>query len=387
MGPLPSQRHGDLSADQVVRRFPDLAVTYVLALQYASRTSIIADTRVSWRTQAGTKQGTNTSLKSGILFPGCTYATVGNAREAGEFLVLFKETVSGRTLEVADIWSRFKKYTSEYRYPAPDKSFQVVLSSRCEGHARLFLVDSARGNLQKFPSGGEVTLHTFGSGKKLLDPLVEREFLPRLKDTHKFMLEAAGLSKEIALSLWPFHLCLWLSELSLTFEASALEAHDVGGVFHFVSQTDAEEASQGAALYVMSAVDHDRKRIVCWGYRVIGVEGGLFIERHDPPTGDDPEHVERTILFDRAARLDIEVYSQELKRLVVDRLSTLPFYTFFGVGSTQPESRRCTAFTYAANGKKSDLFDEAGEPTPVLAQMVEYYHLGPQEGLEWKPGA
>jgi hypothetical protein len=117
----------------------------------------------------------------------------------------------------------------------------------------------------------------------------------------------------------------------------------------------------------------------------VGVEGGLFIERHDPPTGDEPEHIERSILFDRAGRLDLSLYSEDkLKEIVVSGLSKLPFYTFFGVGSTQPEARRCTAFTYSSKGKKRDLFDETGEPTSVLAQMVEYYHLGPPEGLDWK---
>jgi len=357
------------------------SMTYLVALQLKGFTAIVADSRVSW-TRENVIQGEDGSLKNGVLFPGCIFGITGDAKEARNFAITFKETITPDA-PVGETWERFQKYCREYHY-SQSAEFQVVLSSRADGNPRLYVLVSNAG-LTELGSPDKPGVHTFGSGKQLLDLIVTRKFLPKLANMHGMMTNTNGWSEEKANSVLPFFICLWLSELSLSFESALLEEHGVGGIFHFVGQGKASERRQTPALYIMCGVDETKKRIWAWIYRVAAVEDGIFVARNDPPEGDKRQTNEQIVYFDSASRLDIQTFSEDdLRVLVARELRNQPFFTFMGVGSAQQEHRRHVAYMYKPDGKQSDLFDKEGYFLPDIHHLIEFHVKGAPDDLDWQ---
>lgn len=322
-------------------------MTYILGLNYLGINSIISDARVT----SGSGEGYNTSLKTGLLFPGCMFGRAGNVAASRDFILAVKGALpTSDTLP--SLWKQFEEFITFYDMPRAETNaggrFQVLLSSRCMGKPELYLLDSFNRKLS--PVKGDWV--SVGSGKIALDPLVRQHYKHTIGEITK-IIQIYPVPKQI----YPHFICLWLSELTLTFEKSALEKIGVGGAFHFVYQTDNLETMQNPALYVFCDANIAAKQITCWFYRVCFVQGCLVVEQVIPPhqLTDVPlgKH-ERQAFCDEASRPDIMdrmVNDPEFKEKMKQELNALPFYQFCGFGFTNPAFRRGFGFHFTNEGK------------------------------------
>lgn len=171
----------------------------------------------------------------------------------------------------------------------------------------------------------------------------------------------------------PYLLCLWLSELTLTFEGEWLKEHGVGGVFHFVAQTPSGESAQAPAVYVFSAADRVNKTIRSWLYRVVPVAGGLYVEERIPPSVEGGEgSVSNDTLFDTAARYDLPKYTEEeLVGMVKEELDAIGSRFFFcGFGFADPGDRASTGFVATNELRIEDLFAPDGRLTSWVRDQI-----------------
>ena len=118
-------------------------MTYIVAFGQPGVNAIIADTRVSWRSDTGVLDGQDTALKIGLLFPGCIYGATWSEVSVHAFIRSFKESIYGVTDTVLGLWQRFERFIA--RYPFPAQQFQLVLSHRGHGAPRFALLDSTSG--------------------------------------------------------------------------------------------------------------------------------------------------------------------------------------------------------------------------------------------------
>ena len=166
-----------------------------------------------------------------------------------------------------------------------------------------------------------------------------------------------------------YYVCLWLNERSLTYEKPQLERHGVGGVFHFLWQNANMEGAQGPTVYIFSGIDRASRTVWSWMYRVVPVQGGLYIEANDPYM----ERATRDVIFDSAARYDLDAHitTVDFPKLIERELAALPYYYFCGFGFVDPSDRRKTfGFFSPTGGKREDIVDSSGKPTPFIANMI-----------------
>ena len=215
---------------------------------------------------------------------------------------------------------------------------------------------------------------SYGSGKSLLDNYVTNDFSQRMKQLQEYLIGKEKRDKQLVRAITPYFLCLWLSELTLSFDASKLEEKGVGGAFHFVYQTEALEASQDPALYIFSAADRSERTIYSWSYRVAYVQGGLYVEKHAPPNqnGNSPvASVRRNAFFDVTSTPNVVAISQDvLRKQIESELAGLPFYKFCGFGFTPPPNRKSFGFIVSSEGKREDIFDNAGRLQSPIQTMI-----------------
>jgi hypothetical protein len=237
-------------------------MTYIVAFGRPGINAIIADTRVSWRSDTGVLDGQDTALKIGILFPGCIHGASGSQLSARWFIRSFKESIYGVTDTILGHWQRFERFIASY--PFPVQQFQLMLSHRGLGIPRFAVLDSAaelKLNQTPITIPADYCLLRFGSGwqsdtgRTVLDVELEREFLPKLKGLHQFMLSIMKFPEVLIHDRLPYYVCLWFNERSLTYEKSQLERHGVGGVFHFVWQNAIMEGTQMPTVYIFSGID------------------------------------------------------------------------------------------------------------------------------------
>lgn len=319
-------------------------MTYIVGFRRSGFNAIISDARISWEEQYRL-EGQNTALKTGLLFPGCMFGRLGSDNHGREFILAAKAAVTGKNTLVG-FWERFRDFASSYGFPKNGGDhFQVLLSSRSAGEPELYLLDSRKGL-----SPVSDDLITLGIGKSLLDPLVEQEYVPRLEEISTKLKEKNHPDR-----LFPYFMCLWLMELSKGLERSQLESVGVGGVFHFILQTNRKEATQLPALYVLSGPDRARRRVYSWIYRVAFAEGGQVIETLTPPgqVPDTPsaEH-ERVVLFDTASRPIVSsIDAEPLQRKILEEIKSQPWYFFCGFGFINPTERKGLGFHVTTEGK------------------------------------
>jgi tetratricopeptide (TPR) repeat protein len=325
-------------------------VTYVIGFREFGVNSIVSDARISHD-----GFGTNTALKTGQLFPGCIFGRSGNEETGRQFILAARTYVQPSVDSCEDnsaeqYWTRFQEFVSFYDFPGGAESdtrgFKMLLSTRSSGNPELYLLDSSDRVLAPVSD----RWISIGSGKALLDPLVEHDYLSRVEEIARY-LEESGIPWS-----YPYFLCLWLSELTLSAEQSRLESVGVGGVFHFIYQTATCESPQEPALYVLSMADCDTRTIYLWLYRICYTRGCVAVEEVIPPGqllhAPNGEH-KCTILCNEASRPDIKnaLETGGLEECIKEDLNRLPFYFFCGFGVANPSDRKGWGYHITNEGK------------------------------------
>lgn len=343
-------------------------MTYVIGLESHGMTSIISDARVTRKGQSKS-WGENVVLKTGLLFPGCIFGRVGNAKESKEFILKTKYSLTP-TNTVEGFWHEFERIVDGYNFPkSNDAGFKLLLSTRHSGKPEFYLLDS-RDGLSRL----DKSLVTFGSGKAILDDLIQRDYAMRIREITE-ALSGPSFQDELP----PYLLCLWLTELSQSAQGVKIERHGVGGVFHFVFQTDKSEHTQKPSLYVLADAEVRLRTIYYWQYRVCFVNHWLVIDALIPP-GRSPDFPrgtqDRIALLDEASLPPKEVGEwnpQELYKHLQDNIESeleqQPFYFFCGIGYTNPKHRR--GFGVFVTTKGDYIFTEGRINPEVEAKIIE----------------
>lgn len=356
-------------------------------------------------TRTGSQPSENTVVKTGVLFSGCVFGRVGNAFHSNRFLRRFLATIEGKTDRCLGLWRRFDRFVHHYEFPSGKRNrFQLLLSTRASGEPALHLLDSDTGFSPVHEDSYLVTydnccLATYGEGKDFLDAKIRDAFGLWLKAAQDFLVNQLNLSTEMAFAVIPYCLCLWLSQMSLTYEKSKLEEqYGVGGVFHFIYQNREVEQRQGPAVYIFSALGGSRT-IHPFFFRVVGVQGGLYVEERVPPGNaiEDPDGQMVTkleyALLDTIARPDIaldesgitstrdnggklrlevpEELCRQLEDQVIQEVDLSPFYQFCGFGFTDPHHRNSLRFLVSRSGRREDIFGRDGYLLPTHQQFLE----------------
>lgn len=296
-------------------------MTYIVGIQQLGINTIICDTRVTWWRSNAKVGGENTSLKSGVLFPGCLYAITGDLEQAGSFIKEYKQRIEGTYNTLEGLWSDFAQFAEKYSSKGRNR-FLLLLSSRTKGKPEFFIFDSRSRNLAAVEK-----LITLGSGKELLDQRVSKWFSSREKAINDTIV-----SNKLPPFTFPYFYCLWLNEITQGEELSKLEQYDVGGIFHFLWQNSDGEYVQHPAVYVLAAADNNVKTICIWVYRVAYVDDCLVI--------DNPVIEAREFFFSSVSRPSraIDHYSNNWANVMEEigaKADTLPFYYFCGFGFPQ----------------------------------------------------
>ncbi len=349
-------------------------MTYILGLKQPGINAIIADCR---RTNRINGTGENTALKTGQLSPGCIYGRTGNDERSMEFLAAFQRSIDGTLHTPEGFWQRFEQFVHSYRFPQGEHDrFKILLSDRVIGFPLFATLDSAEG-LSTAVYTDENYIVSGGSGRSALDALVADTFIPRLKSLLEYLLANKSVPNiGAARMLAPYFLCLWLSELSLTFERSWLEspAIGVGGPFHFIYQTPYGEVCQKPAVYIFSSRDQKSSQIYSWVYRVVYVSDGIYVQSTIPPNQDQryPEgkieesFIEATLPLDNAREKSCSSIKPETR----NELASINYYYFCGLGFTPPLDRKVFWSRVSQTGKREEIFNEDGELTQEFQQLV-----------------
>ncbi len=313
-------------------------MTYILGVKSPRFSAIISDTRVSRGDAVGPRQGANTVLKTGVLFPGCVFGLAGTAQPGNEFV----QRARGELCRVADPeegWREFDQLVRDYTFLGDEShSFSMLLSLRSSGRPQFFVLDSGKG-LMPVDWLGEDCWVSLGSGRPILDPCVRERFLP---DLNRLATEG------FPFSAFPYVLCLRLTEMSQSLERDELESVGVGGVFHFVYQTPDCEGRQEPALHVICDAHPSTRRVFSWQYRVAFVGECLAVETLTPPEQNaaDPSGEARTDLSFSSSLSPKEAGAgaEALMESIVREVEAQPFYYFCGVGFSNPRYRNFFLF-------------------------------------------
>lgn len=288
-------------------------MTYVIGIRSNDTSAVICDSRVSF----GKSEGMNYMLKSGLLFPGCHYAAVGYTKPMRQLVIRLKEYLTGRNT-FNGFWDKFVGFVKNYDGFDANHAFQLLLMSRHTGRSTLYLLDSASRSVTV--QGDFVTL---GSGKEILDPVVEEIW----KERHVEIME---LLQEQEAPTWFFgyFYCLALMEYVQGVAYDTLNRAGVGGVFHFSYQTTKEEYRQHPAVYVIVSPFVEKKIITYTLYRITFEEMALVVENGAEQSFNiliDAAAWPAVIGLDPNERFDLK---ERIRRGALDQ----PFYNFCGVG-------------------------------------------------------
>jgi hypothetical protein len=334
-------------------------MTYIVGIQKPAEnfSALICDLMVTFEDHNGNViDRNNASLKTGLLFKGCIYGVAGNAGLAKKFITGFRDIVDkSKTMDAN--WQLFQDYSKYNFSDLSGNHFKVLLSCRVSGQPQLFLYDSS----QKAVSKIEDEIFTIGSGKEILDDIIE----VRRGMAEKVIVEAMSRDS-IPLLYYPYFYCLWLSELTMGFETSQLEKIGVGGLFHFCFQTDIKEGRQQSSVFVLSVPDTKNKKIYNHVYRITFVDKFLVV--------DNPLVKPSRFIIMPFEMTDSDFLSMgQLKGLgekINKEADLQQFYYFCGFGFPSPKFRG--SFTCHLSSDKNKLVvDKGGNIHPDFRKKIE----------------
>lgn len=314
-------------------------MTYIVGWKFHNGAVIVSDSRISGSVNH------NYALKTGILFPGCIVGMSGNVRAGSNFLKTVKKYVSP-TNSVEENWSLFMKIAAAYAYPhGSDREFKLLIATRALGAPTLWIVDSKIG-LDWIPEDRNPA--TLGSGKEILDGYVEE--WARSMRTSRTKLPNEEKPKIPV----PYMLCLALFAKSQSIERTVLERHHVGGVFHFIAQTNEIDIWQAPSLYALADHVENKQNMVWWMTRLVYIESGLLVESMTPPgqvRSDDSGQIDTNFLRNSTfGSPPQDLGTTKWKERIFRSSQDLPFYNFCGIAALDPDRRS----RYVAYWRNSD---------------------------------
>lgn len=312
---------------------------------------------VSFKDQDGTViDRNNSSLKTGLLFDGCLFGVAGNASLAKKFITGFKELVD-KSKSIEYNWNLLRQYSKAEFVDQSGESFEVLLSCRVSGTPQLFLYDSIEKKLSKIDD----EVYSIGSGKNVLDEIIGL----RRKIADKHIIKTLS-TNNIPILYYPYFYCLWLTELTMGFEASKLQEIGVGGLFHFCFQTNNKEARQQPSVFVMSLPDVKNKAIYNHIYRITFVDICLVV---DNPLCKPSRYIIMPFemsLTDTLSSDELHHFGENINR----EADLQQFYYFCGFGFPTPELRG--SFTCHLSSDRNKLVvDDKGNIHPHFKKIIE----------------
>ncbi len=324
-------------------------MTYVLGLCQENVAAIISDNRAT----TGRYSGSNTVLKSGILFPGCIYGAAGNATEASRFI-----RACNRNLAEAPVaesgWDEFRSLAGGFAF-RKHTSFEFLLATRHLGLPRLFHFESSKSMFRQVHDG-----FASGSGCRILNDSFLRIHTAQGPSVSERASKLSNLRKED----YPYLYCLLLMERIKGVEVSDLERAGIGGYLHFYYQTAEGDWSQRPAVYLI----HSCRLQHLWVYRV-ALEGPALII-HD---GDLPRPA---VLINGEGWKGLsemtESETSALGRNLVARSTAGSEYYFCGLGFSEPEYRGNNLIGLWREGHQMFSPSDGGKVSNKVDQFIRH---------------
>ena len=333
-------------------------MTYILGIQKKENnfSALLCDLMVTFEDHDGNViDRNNSSLKTGLLFEGCIYGVAGNANLAKTYITGFK-ALTDKSKSIEYNWKLLQDYSKAEFTDQSGEPFKVLLSCRVSGTPQLFLYNSTERNISEIDD----EIYSIGSGKKILDEIVNL----RKDITDKTILEILSKNK-IPILYYPYFYCLWLSELTMGFEAPKLDQIGVGGLFHFCFQTTKKEGRQQPSVFVLSLPDFKNKTIYNHFYRITFVDMCLVVD--NPLVGPS-----RYIIM--PFEISTGSISQEELNAFGERINqkadAQQFYYFCGFGFPTPELRG-SFLAHLSCDPKNLVVDKKGNIHPDFRSKIE----------------
>lgn len=327
-------------------------MTYVLGVKSNGVGAIIADTMVTFN------RGDHNfgALKSGLLFPGCTYGASGDAAGIRHFVTWGKQILDEVEDTLEGFWNRFQELLRVYDFNKYG-TFELLLLSRHTGAPHFYILDSR--TAQTSNAGDFVSL---GSGKPLLDEHMLKFFHEELR-TRVDKLGKDGWP----VVYWPFYFCQELIAFAQGDTYEALQKIGVGGVFHYLCQTSDAEHVQEAALYVVMSIFPKQRQISHTVYRVLYGEMALVVE--------NGALNDMSISLDTAVFPELEYYDEsqlsELKGRILADVSQQPYYRFAGFVFADPKYQAIT-FDWIRGDDAEMAITPEGNIHPGVIKVIDH---------------
>lgn len=311
-------------------------MTYIVGIRLPEHNflAIISDIMVTKTYSDGRILKESTALKTGRLFDGCIYGLSGDATHGTNFLVNFKNSINFRDL-TSNNFDNLRNYISSSEWDS-GKGFKILFGIR-NPVPEFFLLDSKTKEFRLL----EDLVYTMGSGKRLLDEIVLKGYV----FTNSYILKILK-QKKAPIVYYPCFLSLWLSELVLGFEEGQLEEIGVGGIFHYVYQTETKENSSMPLVFVLSRLDKNILIQNC--YRTSLINGYLIVEQlNNNRVSVFTSEVERLDLVEKGIHNNEEILDEAYKRS-----RKLPIYYFCGFATYDLSHRGFYSTHFSSNNTK-----------------------------------
>jgi len=311
-------------------------MTYIVGIRKPEHNflTIISDIMVTKIYSDGRIYKENTALKTGRLFDGCIYGLSGDANYGIKFLVSFKKSINFKNT-INNNFNKLRDYISSSQWDSGE-GFKVLFGIR-NPIPEFYLLDSTTREFRLL----EDSVYTMGSGKRLLDEIV----LSGYNYSNSYIMNELN-QKNAPIVYYPCFLSLWLSELALGFEEKQLEEVGVGGIFHYIYQTETKENSSMPLVFVLSKIENDK--LVQNSYRISLLNGYLIIENLTiNSVSVFSSEVERQDLSEKGFLDNEEILTEAHKRS-----RELPMYYFCGFATHDPSYRGFYTGHFSSNDTK-----------------------------------
>lgn len=327
-------------------------MTYIVGIRKPEHNflAIISDVMVTKVYGDGRVHKENTALKTGRLFNGCIYGLAGDATAGIEFLVTFKKSINFND-EINNNLGHLQNFVLSDSWDS-GRGFKILFGIR-NPKPQFYLLDSISREIRILPN----LVYTMGSGKSILDEIVFAAY--DYSNSH-IMNELNQRNAPIV--YYPCFLSLWLSELILGFEKKQLEDIGIGGIFHYIYQTESKENSSMPLVLVLSKLENDV--LVQNSYRTSLLNGYLIVEHlNQQHTSVFTSEVERQDLVEMGLEDNEEILAEAYKRS-----HALPIYYFCGFATHDPTYRGFYSVHVSSNDTK--VVDWNGNVRPDFQEKI-----------------